>query len=209
MTALARVVLFFRPRTVESPERPHVRVPPATETRPVGTPAVPPALPPRAWAAFMPGAAPLDDGTHRDLGTGTGFALNVAGESFRQPALRALDAGRLQRGEIVTFTVDLVPEPHNPHDAHAIRVDIHNGTQVGYLSREDAFDYHDVFAALTAQHLTGTAYAVLIGGVLPDKPMIGALLDVNTPRRLLRALAPNRPRAKKKARPSGGGERIS
>jgi HIRAN domain len=87
----------------------------------------------------------------------------------------------------VTFTAALNAEPTNPHDAQAIRVDIQNGAQVGYLSREDAEWYQPVFAALAAQHLTGVVRAKLIGGVA-DKPSIGVMLDLRDQSELLESL---------------------
>jgi hypothetical protein len=96
-------------------------------TRPRDEPAVAPRSSPRARAPSLP----LTDATHRDLGGGIRYALSVVGESFRQPALLALDGGRLQRGEPVLFTAALVLEPASPYDANAIRVEIRDGAHVG------------------------------------------------------------------------------
>lgn len=38
----------------------------------------------------------------------------------------------------VTVKVDLVPEPTNPYDKNAIRVE-YNGHHVGYVAKEDAY----------------------------------------------------------------------
>jgi hypothetical protein len=130
---------------------------------------------------------PIGDATHRDLGSGAGFSLGVVGESYRQAALHALDAGRLQRGEHVTFTATLIPEAL--YDPNGIRVEIQGGAHVGYLSKEDAVWYRPVFAALAAKQLVGVVRAKLIGGVLPDKPSIGVMLDIHEPTELLRILA--------------------
>jgi hypothetical protein len=135
-------------------------------------------------------ALPIGDASHHDLGSGDGFSLGIVGESYRQVALHTLDAGRLRRGEAVTFIVDLVPEPDSPYDPNAIRVDIQGGHQVGYLSREDAVSYRPVFLALTALHVIGVARAKLIGGVA-GKPSIGVLLDMKQPAELVGALAPD------------------
>ena len=90
-------------------------------------------------------ALPIGDATHRDLGSGDGFTVGIVGESYRQGALHDLAGDHLQRGETVDFIVALIPEPANPADANAIRADIQGGSQVGYLSREDAVRYHAVF----------------------------------------------------------------
>jgi hypothetical protein len=149
---------------------------------------------------------PIGDATHRDLGSGRGLFRGLVGESFRQPALKALDAGRLQRGEPVTFTATLTPEA--VHDPIKIRVDIQGGAQVGYLSRDAAARYRPAFAALTAQHLIGVARATLIGGVLPDKPTIGVLLDMRDPTALLRSLVPPGPRRPQVKKPAGYDDRV-
>jgi len=84
----------------------------------------------------------------------------------------------------------LVPEPTNEHDSNAVRVHIHGGAQVGYLSREDAIAYRDAMVALTTQRAAGVCPAKLIGGT-PGKPSIGVVLDLATPAELVSVLAPN------------------
>lgn len=157
-------------------------------------PAVAPAKARRAWVPGPPkhavkrSALPIGDATHHDCGSGSGFMIGIVGESYRQAALHALDHGRLRRGVRVTLTASLIPEPENPYDPQAIRVDI-EGAHVGYLSRADAVWYQPVFAALAAQQLIAVARAKLMGGVA-DKPSIGVILDLDTPEDLVRALAP-------------------
>jgi hypothetical protein len=147
----------------------------------------------RAWApgphkdSVRLSALPIGDATYRDLGSGASFTLGIVGESYRQAALHALDAGRLQRGEHVTFTATLIPEAL--YDPNGIRVEIQGGAHVGYLSKQDAVWYRPVFATLAAQQLVGVVRAKLIGGVLPDKPSIGVMLDIHEPTELLRILA--------------------
>jgi hypothetical protein len=160
--------------------------------------AVPLELPAKSRGPWVPGppkhavklsALPIGDASHHDLGSGAGFSLGVVGESHRQAALHALDNGRLQRGEQVTFTAALTLEPTNPVDANAIMVSIRDGAHVGYLQRDDAVRYRPVFTALAARHLIGVARAKLIGGVV-GKPSIGVMLDINQPTDLLESLAP-------------------
>jgi hypothetical protein len=151
--------------------------------------------PHRAWVPGPPkgavplSALPIGDAAHQDLGSGAGFSFGVVGESHRQAALHALDAGRLRRGEQVTFTAALIPEPDNPVDPNAVRVDIQGGKQVGYLSRDDAAMYRPVFDVLAVRHVIGIARAKLIGGQV-DKPSIGVVLDLHPPTELLAILTP-------------------
>lgn len=64
----------------------------------------------------------------------------VVGESFYQPALRAITC--TEEGEAVECDciAELVPEPENPHDSNAVKVVI-DGSKVGHLSRANAVKY--------------------------------------------------------------------
>ena len=63
----------------------------------------------------------------------------------------------------------------NPYDENAIAVHAHGVGQVGYLSRDDAFDYLDVFDALETHGVSvASCPAFLIGGE-PGKPFHGVL----------------------------------
>jgi hypothetical protein len=74
------------------------------------------------------------------LAAGSGWAQRAAGEILVQSSLAAglrhheakLVWERLQAGDELT----LVREPHNPHDANAVRVDW-NGHTLGYLPAQD------------------------------------------------------------------------
>jgi hypothetical protein len=74
------------------------------------------------------------------LGAGSGWTQRTAGEILVQGSLTAglrhhdakLVWERLQAGDELT----LVREPHNPHDADAVRVDW-NGHTLGYLPAQD------------------------------------------------------------------------
>lgn len=63
--------------------------------------------------------------------------LSIVGESHYQPAL--LSITNCSPGQEVAFDciAELVPEPTNPHDPHAVMVRI-EGKCVGYLSRQNA-----------------------------------------------------------------------
>ena len=134
------------------------------------------------------GAAAASPGRRIDLSTGHGFTLGIVGESYRQTALRALAGDRRRRGEEVLFVAVLSPEHENEYDTNAIRVDVDRGSQIGYLSREDAVAYRDVLSAVAAQSAVAICQAKLIGGT-PDKPSIGAMLDLEDPAELLKTLS--------------------
>jgi len=127
---------------------------------------------------------PIEDALHVDLGEGTGWSIGIVGESHRQTALRDLSAGRRRRDEPVHFLVALIPEPTNPYDANAIRVDILRGDQVGYLARDDAAAYGLVLTAVTAAGKLGVCRAKLIGGTA-GKPSLGVVIDLGDPHVLL------------------------
>jgi hypothetical protein len=138
----------------------------------------------------LPAPAPnIPDSQRIDLGTGLdAFAIAVVGESRRQVALRELAGDRRKRGEEVTFTALLIPEPDNPVDPNAIKVHINGGAHVGYLSADDAVSYKAVADALTASGRTGACRARLIGGT-KGKWSIGVVLDLESPQALLARLA--------------------
>lgn len=132
---------------------------------------------------------PIGDERHVDLGSGRGYSTGITGESRRQAVLRRLSAGRRERGDDVSFIAVLIPEPENPYDPNAVRVDIQGGDQIGYLAREDAMDYRTVFKALAETQKVGVCRAKLIGGT-SDKPSFGVMVDLKAPDALLAAVAP-------------------
>ena len=122
---------------------------------------------PRAFAARKP----------FELGTGAGFTVGIVGESYRQTALRAIAAGRRRRGEEVVIDATVYAEVTNAYDPNAVRVDDVNGQHLGYLSREDAAAYRDLFGALHSKGRVGHCRAKLIGGTA-ERPSIGVILDL-------------------------------
>jgi len=72
----------------------------------------------------------------------------VVGETFRADAIRAV-AKRLQPADEVRAW--LVPEPHNPHDRHAVAVHL-EGVHAGYLPRQVAAAVQPVLLASSARH---------------------------------------------------------
>ena len=69
-------------------------------------------------------------------------SVKVTGEAHYQPALRAICGRRADEAiSLESQTARLVPEPDNPHDHLAVRVEI-AGQTVGYMSRGNARRYH-------------------------------------------------------------------
>ena len=68
------------------------------------------------------------------------FALEVVAESRLQVEPGRLSGHRRPEGFDEEFAVILVPEPNNPHDSDAVRVEI-GGVTVGHLHRDDAAAY--------------------------------------------------------------------
>lgn len=96
--------------------------------------------------------------------------LAVVGESHYQPALQ-----RAARGVAVGSDFDqhspivavLVPEPENPHDHHAVRVDVVTSAHaetVGYLCRSDARAYQPTLLVLREVGYLGTCPGRITGG---------------------------------------------
>jgi hypothetical protein len=63
--------------------------------------------------------------------------VDVVGESHYQQAIRSACDWKPDTDTLFHCLAELVPEPTNPQDPHAIMVAI-NGACVGYLSRQDA-----------------------------------------------------------------------
>jgi len=70
--------------------------------------------------------------------------VKVVGESNYQPALLSVvGIERVDGRVLLECSADLKPEPSNPYDSNAIRVEIER-ERVGYLSRDDAVAYASV-----------------------------------------------------------------
>ncbi len=93
------------------------------------------------------------------------------------------------------FRAVLVPEPDNLYDANAVAVYAEGGEQVGYLSREDAIEYHAVFESVVKRGFSGGACpAMLTGG--GDK-YYGVVLALSSPGHVMGDLHDRRaPRAR-------------
>ena len=92
--------------------------------------------------------------------------VNVAGESHYQEALHAI-AGTAGGEVRLETTAALIPEPSNPHDANAVRVEI-DGRLVGYLPRTFAVSYGAVVREPAERGRTAVCDAMVAGrgGVL-------------------------------------------
>ncbi|WP_409464056.1 HIRAN domain-containing protein [Amycolatopsis sp. GA6-003] len=96
--------------------------------------------------------------------------LGVVGESYYQEALRLVAGGRrIGAGfeEHLPVTAVLVPEPENPWDEDAVRVDVLAGSRtvkVGYLSRDRAAEYQPELLELGVKGVLGTCPARITGG---------------------------------------------
>ena len=85
----------------------------------------------------------------------------MAGESHYQDALHAI-AGSSDGEVRFDTTAALVPEPSNPHDANAVRVEI-DGRLVGYLPRAAAVAYGPLVRAPAERGRTAVCDAMVAG----------------------------------------------
>ncbi|WP_189057702.1 hypothetical protein [Longimycelium tulufanense] len=97
--------------------------------------------------------------------------MQVVGESHYQPALALVADGRVTGSnlkEAIPAEALLVPEPHNPYDRRAVRVDLltsfGRAVTVGYLARPDAARYQPVLLALQHRGEIGSCPARIMGG---------------------------------------------
>jgi hypothetical protein len=111
----------------------------------------------------------------------------VVGESHYQDALRA--TREVCDGEFEgrpAFTAALVPEPQNPFDENAIAVWGPRG-RLGYLSRDDALEYREVFDEIRRRGEDGGACGAHLTGGEAGKSY-GVVLRVSNPDDCLTAL---------------------
>jgi hypothetical protein len=96
--------------------------------------------------------------------------VTVVGESHYQPALRRAAHGvcaGTDFGQHLPVVATLVPEPDNPHDPYAVRVDVVTGGRaetVGYLPRYTARTYQRPLLALRDHGSIGTCPGRITGG---------------------------------------------
>jgi hypothetical protein len=119
------------------------------------------------------------------------FPVEVRGESFHEPMLRALadQAGPEIDGERLraTFAVALRREPENVHDANADAVQSMSGEPLGYLPRELAGEYSAVLAVAQQRYqvccdarafgrLDGGGWNIGIWLALPDADQLSDVI---------------------------------
>lgn len=103
---------------------------------------------------FVPLEVDRDDGT---------FVTEIVGESHYQQALETLSGGRTFSGVSVIREAILVLESDNPHDKHAVRLDI-AGLTVGHLDRSDAKSFRRLKAKMGDTNSRFPCRALIVGG---------------------------------------------
>ena len=127
-----------------------------------------------------------------------GGLLRVVGESYRQDALRELAARTTDasafRDDLVDYAAEvaasepnrrwfravLVREPENEQDPKAIAVYAESGRRLGYLSREDARAYGQVFESLDKRGYNAAACPAMLNGGDGGKSY-GVVLAISAP----------------------------
>lgn len=112
--------------------------------------------------------------------TGGEFSQEVVGESFYQEALDLIAGGRDEHGADLIVDVRLVPDPHNPYDANAVRVEV-RGHLVGHLDRETARRFQKECLALFGSVCECACAGKIRGGWYHDERdqgSFGIYLDV-------------------------------
>jgi hypothetical protein len=105
----------------------------------------------------------------------------VVGESHYQDALRATrKACAIGSDGRPTFTAVLVPERNNPYDSNAVGIHSPVG-KLGYLSRENAAEYREVFDEVIRLGYDGGACDAHLTGGEPGKPSFGVVLLLAAP----------------------------
>jgi hypothetical protein len=94
----------------------------------------------------------------------------VRGESHYQQALAIAVGGQIAGSDFdehIPVRAALIPEPENPWDSHAVRVDVFVGNRtvtVGYLSQEMAPEYQSNLLTLRNKNMIGTCPGWVTGG---------------------------------------------
>jgi HIRAN domain len=133
-----------------------------------------------------------------------GGLLGIVGESYRQDELRALsrrttDAGRF-RADLAAYAAEvaddepdrrwflavLVREPDNPKDPEAVAVHAEGGGKLGYLNRDDARRYAQVFRSLEKRGYDAAACPAMLNG--GGEKSFGVVLAISAPGPILNDL---------------------
>jgi hypothetical protein len=87
----------------------------------------------------------------------------VVGEAQYQGVLERLAGGRSDLSANVPVSCVLLPEPHNPHDANAVAIQV-DGATVGYLPRKDAAAFSPCLRAALVRHEIVQCSGLIVGG---------------------------------------------
>jgi hypothetical protein len=107
--------------------------------------------------------------------------VRAVGVSHYQPILLELTRSSIGDEVRSEARATLAPEPHNPHDANAIAVQV-DGQTVGYLARDEAPRWKDVVQALAEHGHVAAAEAMIAGrGGGSGTANLGVFLRLPTP----------------------------
>ena len=107
--------------------------------------------------------------------------VNVVGESYYQPAIRAACGARVNEDVFFECLAELVPEPENPYDSNAVKVLI-DGQKVGHLSRSDAVEFGPTIAEAIENQGPGIVRAVIAGHKDSETTNLGVFLHLRISR---------------------------
>jgi HIRAN domain len=107
--------------------------------------------------------------------------IAAVGESHYQSALRSICGAKV--GEAVRFEcfAALVPEPDNPYDPKAIRVEVERKL-VGYLSRDDAEELNEAIVEAAQREQNGLVRAMIAGREDGQTTNLGVFLELTVAR---------------------------
>lgn len=118
--------------------------------------------PPAASAIQTPGARAATTAS-ADPTIPRGSVVQVVGESNYQDTFERVTGGRTYDGFDETCVAELIPEPTNPYDSHAVRVTV-AGATVGYLGRAEAQEFRPLVDHALAHSGRALAAARIKGG---------------------------------------------
>jgi len=110
------------------------------------------------WPDGLPANEYLPDAPRVDISGNTEPTVDVVGENWRENEIVAALGTRPARDQetIAEHLVgELVPEPDNPHDNHAVSIRVH-GHCIGYLDREQAREYFDLVSTFVSSGFVPT-----------------------------------------------------
>jgi hypothetical protein len=118
----------------------------------------------RDWSGSAPKPIRAGERVAAIEGDGTFAFHKVVGESRYQRALSRAAGGRTEDGVEVEVQAQLVFEPDNPHDPHAVAVYV-GGDKVGYIAREYNVAFRQEVAALNLDpSLPLVCRGLIVGG---------------------------------------------